>query len=500
MPIGLTASQGKELQVPLEHVEFTADQPMRPVPVDGHSTIQQPHLSALVGASHENDGGLGELTRRGERGWHAQWSRVNTRGMFVPVRAHKPGRAPAQGRQRGMAPAMPYFVLPQIVIAFDLGLEACFARRRKDGHDTQTQAQMDDASQAGGFLVRTLEARVVVELGKARLAKDAPMCGQALEHIAGGEGARRPGGRQAAAQRDAVEHLDRRAVLDGQTLDEVEGVQFGCACDQIGQIPSGRRSGMALARAADQAVTGDDTCNGASGRRGRDLVLLEMTADGVRTVFPQGRVLFEPDAQAENAFLQRRASGIGRLGITARGIIPVHAIQALAVGAMHPLESGAHTQTEAARGKVMVAARNGTPIPAGWALDADGEPTTDAKAALKGSMLPMGGNKGAMLALVVELLACALTGAAFGFEADTFFVGDGNRPRIGQAFLVVDPEALAGRESYLARVETLVAMMQDEPDVRMPGARRDALAVIAARDGIVIPQALADELALLASG
>ena len=156
--------------------------------------------------------------------------------------------------------------------------------------------------------------------------------------------------------------------------------------------------------------------------------------------------------------------------------------------------------SEVARGKVMVAARDGTPIPRGWALDGDGQPTTDAKAALKGSMLPMGGNKGAMLALIVELLACALTGAAMGFEADSFFVDAGNRPRIGQAFLVVDPEALAGRETYLARIETLIAIMQDEPEVRMPGARRDALAAAAARDGVAIPKALADELARLAAG
>ena len=156
--------------------------------------------------------------------------------------------------------------------------------------------------------------------------------------------------------------------------------------------------------------------------------------------------------------------------------------------------------SEAARGKVMVAARDGTPIPPGWALDCDGTPTTDAKAALKGSMLPVGGNKGAMLALVVELLACALTGAAFGFEADTFFEGIGNRPRLGQAFLVIDPDAMAGRDTYLARVETLIEIMQVEPDVRLPGVRRDALAAAAARDGIAITQALADELAQLAAG
>src|SRR4029450_9138275 len=94
--------------------------------------------------------------------------------------------------------------------------------------------------------------------------------------------------------------------------------------------------------------------------------------------------------------------------------------------------------SEAARGKVMVAAKQGKPIPLGWALDRHAAQTTDAQAALEGSMLPMGGAKGAMLALIVELLACALTGAAMGFEADSFFVDEGNRPRIGQAFLIVD--------------------------------------------------------------
>jgi (2R)-3-sulfolactate dehydrogenase (NADP+) len=134
----------------------------------------------------------------------------------------------------------------------------------------------------------------------------------------------------------------------------------------------------------------------------------------------------------------------------------------------------------------------------GKALDRDGNATTDPKAGLEGSMLPMGGAKGAMLALAVELLVTALTGAALGFEADSFFVDAGNRPRIGQAFLVVDPAALAGRESYLERVETLVAAMLADAGVRLPGARRNALAAKAAAEGIEIPQALSDQLAKLA--
>jgi (2R)-3-sulfolactate dehydrogenase (NADP+) len=154
--------------------------------------------------------------------------------------------------------------------------------------------------------------------------------------------------------------------------------------------------------------------------------------------------------------------------------------------------------SEAARGKVMVAAKEGRPIPLGWALDRDGQPTTDAKAALAGSMLAMGGTKGAMLALVVELLVTALTGAALGFEASSFFVDEGNRPRIGQAFLVIDPDALAGRDVFDERIDTLIAAMQQDDGVRLPGARRAARAAKAQVQGVEIPQALAEQLRALA--
>jgi (2R)-3-sulfolactate dehydrogenase (NADP+) len=155
--------------------------------------------------------------------------------------------------------------------------------------------------------------------------------------------------------------------------------------------------------------------------------------------------------------------------------------------------------SEVARGKIMVAAKEGRPIPPGWALDRDGRPTTDPASALDGSMLPAGGVKGAMLALVVELLCCALTGAAFGFEADSFFVDAGNRPRIGQAFLAIDPGALAGGQIYGERLETLIDAMLVDEGVRLPGDRRHALADAAARDGVVIADALSAEIRTLAA-
>lgn len=173
------------------------------------------------------------------------------------------------------------------------------------------------------------------------------------------------------------------------------------------------------------------------------------------------------------------------------------------IGAVFPRRNGVPLMidlslSEVARGKVMVAAKKGEAIPLGWALDRDGNPTTDAKAALDGMMMPAGGVKGAMLALMVELLCVALSGAAFGFEADSFFVDAGNRPRLGQAFWVIDPDALAGTDVYSSRLETLIAAMTQDEGVRLPGGRRGVIASKAAVDGIEVADAMLADLRKMA--
>ncbi len=151
---------------------------------------------------------------------------------------------------------------------------------------------------------------------------------------------------------------------------------------------------------------------------------------------------------------------------------------------------------EVARGKLMLAAKEGRAIPEGWALDAAGNPTTDPNAALAagGAMLALGGAKGAALALVVELLCAALGGAALGFEADSFFAESGNRPRLGQALLAVDPTALVGLDAFGERVETLISAMLEDGAVRLPGSRRDILRATALTEGIAVAPALLEQL------
>jgi (2R)-3-sulfolactate dehydrogenase (NADP+) len=152
-----------------------------------------------------------------------------------------------------------------------------------------------------------------------------------------------------------------------------------------------------------------------------------------------------------------------------------------------------------ARGKLLIAAGKGQAIPEGWALDKNGNPTTDAAAALAGTIMPIGGAKGAALALMVEILAAGLTGAQFGFEASSFFDAEGPPPRTGQLFLALDPGALAG-PSFAERIESLCAAMLGDPAVRLPGERRLEARRRLSRDGIPIPAKLLAELRRRAAG
>ena len=153
--------------------------------------------------------------------------------------------------------------------------------------------------------------------------------------------------------------------------------------------------------------------------------------------------------------------------------------------------------SRAARGKVMVAARRGEAIPRDWALDAHGRPTTDAQAALDGTMTPIGGAKGAALAMMVEVLAAALSGANFGFEASSFFDAAGKPPGVGHVVIAFDVEFFSGG-AFGARLERLIEAMLAQPGVRLPGARRLESRARAAARGLQVDADLLRRLESLA--
>lgn len=153
--------------------------------------------------------------------------------------------------------------------------------------------------------------------------------------------------------------------------------------------------------------------------------------------------------------------------------------------------------SQVARGKILTAAQKGEAIPAGWALDADGQPTTDARAALKGTLLPSGGAKGSALALMVEILAAALTGANFAFEASSFFEAEGPPPAVGQLLLAIDPGAFPGGASFVDRTGLLAEAIEQDAGARVAGARRQALRERARRVGVTVDGGLLAEVRAL---
>ena len=153
--------------------------------------------------------------------------------------------------------------------------------------------------------------------------------------------------------------------------------------------------------------------------------------------------------------------------------------------------------TEVTRGKIMLMAKEGKPIPLGWAVDRDGKPTTSAQAALTASLTAIGGVKGTALALMVEALCVALTGAALSCENDSYFE-PGNQPRIGHAIIAINPQALAGSEVYYARIEDMIGHMLADDGVRLPGARRQQATARAQTEGMAIADGLHQELLKLA--
>ncbi|WP_298678145.1 Ldh family oxidoreductase [uncultured Lentibacter sp.] len=125
--------------------------------------------------------------------------------------------------------------------------------------------------------------------------------------------------------------------------------------------------------------------------------------------------------------------------------------------------------TTVALGKITMAKAAGQPIPLGWAVDCDGQPTTDPEAALAGSLVSMGGYKGWGFGLMAELLAAGMTGSLASQDVAPLKAPEGAPHDLGQYYLLIDPAAGADFEARLAQVAGAVAL---DEGARMPGQGR----------------------------
>ena len=146
-----------------------------------------------------------------------------------------------------------------------------------------------------------------------------------------------------------------------------------------------------------------------------------------------------------------------------------------------------------AKSEIMKHSREGKPIPLGWGLGPDGEPTTDPDVALKGTMVPSGGYKGVGVALLVELMAAAMTGATLGINASPFAGTKGGPPKTGQFFIAISPEATSGG-GFGERMAALANAFHGQDGARLPGDKRSAKRAQSAIDGVDVSSATLERI------
>lgn len=207
-------------------------------------------------------------------------------------------------------------------------------------------------------------------------------------------------------------------------------------------------------------------------------------------------VWYEVEAIAEQGFVTLGCVTAASYVAPAGGIRPLYGTNPMAFGwprADRPPLVFDQAASASARGEIMLHQRDEHPIPEGWAIDADGKPTTDPTAALGGAQLPFGGYKGAAIALMVELMAGAMIGDVFSFEVSARDNKDGGPMSRGEVLIAIDPARclLSGdREAQLAHGETLFAKVLEQEGTRLPSDRRYTARLETPSTGIEIPTSL----------
>lgn len=214
-----------------------------------------------------------------------------------------------------------------------------------------------------------------------------------------------------------------------------------------------------------------------------------------KNAFTSGALGYFAVRLAEERLLAIAATNGPALLAGAGSTRPVYCTNPLALAA--PVEGAAPLlidQSSSATAYVNIAraARQGQAIPEGWALDAEGRPTTDAKAAISGALLAFGGERGANIALMVEVLAAGVSGANWSLDAPSFNAGS-ESPSCGLFVLALD--AALVDPGFASRMGAQMSRLSGTHGVHIPGRSKASAWEKAQRDGIVVSQELIDRLA-----
>jgi len=159
--------------------------------------------------------------------------------------------------------------------------------------------------------------------------------------------------------------------------------------------------------------------------------------------------------------------------------------------------------TGVARGKIYLARNKHQPIPEGWAIDADGAPTTDAQAAIDGIILPMAGHKGYALAMMVDVLSGVLTDSGFLSQVHSPYK-TAEKSNCGHFMIAMNIEAFQPLARFNARMEEYIAELKSVPlakghdEVFYPGEIEANNNIANRRDGLLLPDDTLADLARIA--
>jgi delta1-piperideine-2-carboxylate reductase len=209
----------------------------------------------------------------------------------------------------------------------------------------------------------------------------------------------------------------------------------------------------------------------------------------------------EVERLAERGFVAFAFTASNAYVAPAGGQKPVYGTNPMAFGFPrkdHPPLVFDQASSASARGEIQLHLRDGKTLPEGWAIDVNGDPTTDPAAALEGAQLPFGGHKGASLALMVELLAGALIGDLFSVESSAHDNHGVGAPLGGEFIIAIDPSH-CGPSNHLDRAEQLFSHILDQPGTRLPSDRRYQKRKISLVDGVLVSKLILEELALLSN-
>ncbi len=158
----------------------------------------------------------------------------------------------------------------------------------------------------------------------------------------------------------------------------------------------------------------------------------------------------------------------------------------------------------AARGKIVLASKEGKEIPDTWALGTDGKPTTDPDDALEASLLlPFGGYKGFGISLIIDMFCACLGGAGDSRHLNSFWHDFKNSQNLGYNMMLIDVEKFAPLEAFCERMDNMIDEIKASKtaegvsEILMPGEIEDRKEAAALKDGVEISEKLLNELILV---